>query len=268
MRRVAGFYWNAGQVLEAEPLLRDIVEKRVKNPSAEDATWARWHLALVLAGGTDYGRFREALELVGLKLDGNGQLLRETERKRTDSTDARRFQARRAGGPGGPSPAFVSALELLEGLERNKALRPDDRFVLAHDLRGRGTWVKTKPILRELVGEREPAPRHLAYYVQALIEHKELEEAATMADRLEELETQRGRSRTPSPRSSCGRGLLEEQGKGDASLRLVEGPHQASEGQARRGAAGAQLDAAAEEARPGLRPSARRPGRRRNVRPR
>ncbi len=47
VRRVAGFYWNGGQLLAAEPLLRDIVEGRVADPSAEDAAWARRHLALL-----------------------------------------------------------------------------------------------------------------------------------------------------------------------------------------------------------------------------
>jgi len=221
VRRVAGFYWNTGQVLEAEPLLRDLVEKRVQKPTAEDVSWARWHLALVLAGGTDHGRFREALQLVGLKLDGNGQLIRETD-KLADSTDTRRFQARVLAAQAGHRQFRQRSLELLEELERNKALRPDDRFVLALIYEAEGAWGKAKPILRELVSEREPAPRHLAYYVQALLEHKELEEAAKMADRLEELETERGAGPNAYAAIELRARLLEEQGKGDAGIRLLK----------------------------------------------
>lgn len=220
VRRVAGFYWSTGQVLEAEPLMRDLIEKRVQNPSTEDVSWARWHLALILAGGTDHGRFREALELVGLKLDANGQLSREADRKLGDSTDARRFQARVLAAQAGHRAFRQRSLELLEELERNKALRPDDRFVLALIYEAEGSWVKARPILRELV-QNEPAPRHLAYYVQALIEHKELDEAATLADKLEALETSRGAGANAYAAVELRARLLEEQGKGDAALRLL-----------------------------------------------
>ncbi len=222
VRRVAGFYWNAGQMVEAEPLLRDIADKRVKDPTTEDVNWARWHLALVLASGTDYGRFREALGLVGLKLDGSGQLVRDADGTRADSTDARRFQARVLASQAGHRRFRQRALELLEELERSRALRADDRFILAMIYEAEGSWLKSKPILMELVRKREPAPRHLAYLVQALVEHKELEEADKMAERLEELETLRGSGPNSFAAVELRARLLEEQGKGDAALRRLK----------------------------------------------
>src|SRR6185312_10109692 len=113
VRRVAGFYWNGGQLIAAEPLLRDLVDGRVAEPSAEDVAWARRHLALLLAGGTDYGRFREAMKLVGLKLDDNGKLVRDAVREKIDSTDARRFQARVLAAQSGHRQFRQRALELL-----------------------------------------------------------------------------------------------------------------------------------------------------------
>lgn len=222
VRRVAGFYWNAGQLQEAEPLLRDIIAKRVNNPSAEDINWARWHLALVLASGTDYGRFREALEMVGLKLDANGQLLRDTERERNESTETRRFQARVLASQGGHRQFRVRAVELLEELNRTKALRPDDLFILAMLYEAEGGWLKAKPLLQQLSQPREPAPRHLAYYVQALLEHKEIEEAEKLADKLEELEHQRGPDENAFAAVELRARLLEVQGKGDAALKRLE----------------------------------------------
>src|SRR5262249_30917983 len=155
-------YWNAGQLTEAEPLLRDLVEKRVKNPADDDVNWARWHLALVLASGTDYGRFREAAGLVGLKLDDNGQLLRDAERERGDSTDTRRSQPRVLAAQAGHRQFRQRARELFEDLERGKALLPDDRFILAMLYETEAAWPKAKLILAQLAAMKEPAPRHLA----------------------------------------------------------------------------------------------------------
>jgi Tfp pilus assembly protein PilF len=225
VRRVAGFYWNATQLDKAEPLLRDLVEKRVKNPSEEDVNWARWHLALVLASGTDYGRFREAIGLVGLKLDGNGQLLREPERERTDGTDTRRFQARVLASQAGHRQFRQRARELLEELDSNKALLADDRFILAMLYETEGAWQKAKSVLAQLADLKEPAPRHLAYYVQTLIEHKDLAEAAQQAERLEALEVQRGSEPNAFAAIELRARLFEEDGTGkggEKAIKLLE----------------------------------------------
>jgi Tfp pilus assembly protein PilF len=222
VRRVAGFYWNAGKLQEAEPLLRDLVAGRVNKPSSDDVNWARWHLALVLASGTDYGRFREAMDLVGLRLDANGQLVRDAERERNDSTETRRFQARVLASQGGHRLFRRRAVELLEALESTKALRPDDRFILAMLYEAEGSWLKAKNILHQLAQPREPAPRHLAYYVQTLIEHNELDEAEKMADKLEELEHQRASEENAFAAVELRARLLEVQDKGDAALKRLE----------------------------------------------
>ncbi len=223
VRKVAGFYWNAGQMNEAEPLLRDLVEQRVKDPSPDDMLWARRHLALVLASGTDYGRFREALDLVGLKLDDKGHLIRDAERERVESTDTRRFQARVLAAQGGHRQFRKRAFELLEELERKRALPPDDRFILAMLYETEGDWEKAKFILRDLAGFKEPAPRHLAYYVQTLIEHKEIEVAKKEIERLEALELERGSEPNAFAAVELRARLLEEEvGKGDKAIRLLE----------------------------------------------
>jgi cellulose synthase operon protein C len=222
VRRVAGFYWNASKLAEAEPLLRDLVEKRVKNASTDDVNWARWHLALVLASGTDYGRFREALGLVGLKLDQNGLLVRDAERERSESSDNRRFQARVLASQAGHRQFRQRAHELLEELERSKALPPDDRFILVMLYESENEWAKAKPILTELAGHKEPAPRHLAYYVQMLIEHKELGEATKQIERLETLEEQRGSEPNAFAAVELRARLMEEERQGDKAIKLLE----------------------------------------------
>src|SRR5262249_29187539 len=138
------------------------------------------------------------------------------------STETRRFQARVLAAQAGHRRFRRTALELLEGLERNKALRPDDRFILAMLYESEGTWLKAKPILLELVRQREPAPMHLAHYVQVLIEHKELEEAAKWADRLEELEQQFGPEPNAFAAVELRARLLEEEKAGEKALKLLE----------------------------------------------
>ncbi len=222
VRRVAGFYWSTSKLAEAEPLLRDIVEKRVKNPSTEDVNWARWHLALVLAGSTDYGRFREALELVGLKLDNNGQLIRDAELERSDSSDNRRFQARVLASQAAHRQFRQRARELLEEMERSKALPSDDRFILAMLYESENEWLKAKSILSELANQKEPAPRHLAYYVQTLLEHKELREATKALEDLEALEEQRGSEPNAFAAVELRARLLEEKRSGDKAIKILE----------------------------------------------
>jgi tetratricopeptide (TPR) repeat protein len=223
VRRVANFYWNANKFAEVEPLLRDIVEKRVQNPSMEDVNWARWHLALVLASSADYGRFREALGLVGLRLDNNGHLVRDAQRERDDSSDNRRFQARVLASQASHRPFRQRARELLEEMEHNKALPSDERFILAMLYESEDEWIKAKPILAELANQREPAPRHLAYYVQTLIEHRELREAAKALERLETVEEQRGSEPNAFAAVELRARLLEEQHAGEKALKILEG---------------------------------------------
>ncbi|MGH7224383.1 MAG: tetratricopeptide repeat protein, partial [Gemmataceae bacterium] len=222
VRRVAGFYWNASKLAQAEPLLRDIIAKRVNKPSTDDMNWARWHLALVLASGTDYGRFREALALVGLKLDNNGQLVRDAERERGESSDNRRFQARVLASQAGHRQFRQRARELLEELERNKALPADDRFILAMLYEAENEWMKAKPLLAQLSGQKDPGPRHLAFYVQMLLEHKELREASKQMERLETLEEQRGSEPNAFAAVELRARLLEEQKDGAKALKILE----------------------------------------------
>jgi tetratricopeptide (TPR) repeat protein len=208
---------------DAEPLLRELVEQRVKDPSPDDVLWAQRHLALVLASGTDYGRFREALGLVGMKLDNNGQLFREPERERGEGTDTRRFQARVLAAQAGHRQFRQRARELLEELERSKALPPDDRFILAMIYEAEGTWIKARAILAELANQKEPAPRHLAFFVQTLIEHKEMDEAKKEIERLEALELERGSEPNAFAAVELRARLLEEEpGKGDKAINLLE----------------------------------------------
>src|SRR5205085_2601147 len=83
--------------------------------------------ALLLANGTDFGRFRDALELAGLHLEADGQLARESTRPRLESTEALLTRARVLATQ--PQKAFRErAVDMFENLDRNQALTPNDKF--------------------------------------------------------------------------------------------------------------------------------------------
>ncbi len=84
----------------AEHELRRMVNGEVE-ANEEDTQWARYALALVLANGTDYGRFQEALTLAGVKVEANGELARDTSRIRVERTEAVLTRAR-LGDPADP----------------------------------------------------------------------------------------------------------------------------------------------------------------------
>ncbi len=222
VRRVAGFYLNSSLLTATEPLLRELVDRRVRDASTDDVNWARWHLALVLAGSNDYRRFQEALSLVGLKLDDKGKLVVEDARQRTESSDQRRYQARVLASQAGQRPFRQYATDLLEELERNKALPLEDRFILAMLYEADNAWDKSKPILRELVEPKDPAPRHLAYYIQTLLDHKELTGAEKELKRLEALEKERAAEPNAFAAVELQARLLEEQQQGNKAVELLE----------------------------------------------
>jgi tetratricopeptide (TPR) repeat protein len=188
IRTVTVFYLNAGRVQDAEPLLGRVAEGKVK-ASPEDVAWARRGLAIVLANGTDYRRFRKALELVGLQLDSSGQLVRESARD--ESTDTVRTKARVLATQG-QQQFRRRAIELLEGLAAAQALTPDDQYVLALLYDADGSWPNAQEKLRDLALRQGQVPRYLARYAHRLIQRGEFEEAQRWIDQLTKLEEQRG----------------------------------------------------------------------------
>src|SRR5581483_9602489 len=86
LRAVAAYHLRNGRVREATPLLEQIADGKVEAAPA-DVEWARHGLAIVLSAGTDYQRFRRALELIGLKLDDKGTLVWSKQADTDESTD-------------------------------------------------------------------------------------------------------------------------------------------------------------------------------------
>lgn len=223
VRAVAAAHLSANRVREAEPLLRQLVSGDLKGADAGDVQWARRGLAMVLANGTDYQRFTEALELVNLKLDENGRLKRDDSPE--ENTENRRARARVLASQG-QKQFRQRAIELLEELAKNKALTPDDEYVLALLYDAEGETRKSQEKLRQLVQPRTRTPQYLAQYALSLIIQRRVPDALTEAERvigwLEEIERQRGRGANSFASVEMRARLLEARGKGDEALALLQ----------------------------------------------
>jgi Tfp pilus assembly protein PilF len=224
VRTVAAAYLSAGRYQQAEPLLRRLAAGEL-GARPEDIEGARRDLAIVLASGTDYRRFQEALGLVGLKLDDRGQLARDSAQDRLDSTDARRAKARVLATQG-QRQFRRRAIELFEQLDREQSLTPDDRFILALLYDAEDAWPKSREALKQLCLARTYSPQYLAQYIQGLIRQRtptDLEEADRWLGRLAELEKQREVGPNGFASVDLRARWLEARGEGEKALELLRG---------------------------------------------
>jgi tetratricopeptide (TPR) repeat protein len=223
IRAVATFYLQQGRLDQAEPLLRKILDGQVK-ASTSEIQQARRGLAIILASGTDYARFRKALELMGIQLDEQGQLVRDPRREQADSQEDKLFKARVLASQRQRSFRLY-AIELLEELDRGQALQTDDLFILAVLYDQEGEWTKARTLLDRCVAEKAPIPQHLAYYIRGLMRQQnrlDLIEAARWLQQLEALEKQHGLSPNQYGTMDLRARLLEASGKGDDALDTVQ----------------------------------------------
>jgi tetratricopeptide (TPR) repeat protein len=220
LRVVATFNLANGRVEDAEPLLRRLAD--LPEASAGDKEWAKHGLALVLASGTKYERFRQALRIEGIELDGNGQL---RERSRDESTEQQKNQARVLATQLGQRQFRRRAIEMLEGLDRTNSLLPGDRFILAILLEADGAWQKSQRLLLKLVQDNPTKAQYMARYTQSVLQHEpgpqQLQEAAEWIGKLEDLEKQRGQEPNAYASVEMHARLLEARGEGDQALRLL-----------------------------------------------
>ena len=163
LRAAASFYMRGGDVQKAAPLLRQIVDAP-DQAGGEPVLWARRTLALALAASGDYKQSQEALDL----LDQN---LRERNAPEDQRVRAIVFALR----PGGRRESIRT---LEESFTR---LRPtaDEEFLLGRLYEADQDWDRANEHFLAAVGAKGGAnPMHLAYYIQALLRRKDVNEAA------------------------------------------------------------------------------------------
>jgi Tfp pilus assembly protein PilF len=220
VRAAANFHLMAGRVREAEPLLREITSGAVKEATEADREWARHGRALALAADNDYDHFREALHLEGLDLDDRGQLVRH--RNQDTSIEQQKSQARVLATQIGQRQFRKRAIELLEGLHRNQALLPNDRYILALLYEADGKWNDARQILEDLVKMRPVSPQYLARLAQSLLQHGDLVQAEERIDQLKKLEEDRRVEANTFASVEMRARLEETRGNGDKALTRLQ----------------------------------------------
>jgi Tfp pilus assembly protein PilF len=227
LRPAAAFYLKTGRVNEVTPILRAVAEGKVA-ASPENVEWAKRGLAVVLSASADYEQFKEALRLVGLKLDDSGQLPRETPAN--ESTDSLRAKARVLATQPGQRQFRERAIELLEYLSRRGALQPDDKYILAILYDAGNAWPKSRNQLKDLTtpittGDAPryfaQAPHYMNRYVRGLLRNADYEEAERVLNRLDVLEKQQGVKEGAFGTIELRAELFEKTGRGDKALTLL-----------------------------------------------
>lgn len=171
LRAAASFYARNGQAGKAEPCLRKLIDRKAKAPEAT-AAWARRTLAIGLAFGGTYQQFREAQELVKEQSDETSE-----DRVARALVLATRSEHRR------------EAIRAFEGLSTGGArVASELQFILAQVYETNGDWPKARAQLHSLLKDDEKNPVYLAYFVRASLRNKEVEEAQTALDRLDQLD--------------------------------------------------------------------------------
>jgi tetratricopeptide (TPR) repeat protein len=220
-RNFVGFCLRTGAAREAEPHLRDILDRKL-NAGDADVAWARRALALTLATTADRKRLPEALRLVGLGLDAKGEPADgpappggwssedQVVRARVLATQTRRpFRAR--------------AVALLEEVLKRQALAPDDQLLLAQLYLGLGEdpvwWAKARELMQVLTGTHPRNPVYLSVYAQSLMQHGDYVEAERVVNRLEQVE--KGLQATLGAAELKAQ-VLERRGKGELALAVLK----------------------------------------------
>jgi tetratricopeptide (TPR) repeat protein len=223
-RLAAGFHARQHNTRVAEGLLRDLMNRK-NDVTEQDVAWARLTLALMLASGDDARRFPEALTLVGLKLDAGGKVVA------APGTPTRLSSIDRVGQAKvltllNRQPLRQVAIRMLESVLQQNALNAEDQYFLAQLYLRNGPQAKWWALARELLQKVTiDSPRnsdYLAFFAQALLDHKDLLSAERAIGSLEVIEKDRklppGALGTVALRAQ----FLEASGRADSALALLQ----------------------------------------------
>jgi tetratricopeptide (TPR) repeat protein len=182
-RLAAGFYLRNGKPDVAQFLLQRIVDRQM-DATEDDITWAKSGLALVLSLRQDYKQLPQALKLVGLRVEKNGDFVETEEGALNHSVESLHARARLLAMQTRVQ-ARSMAIAILEDLNRRRAIGPDDQFMLAQLLQGLDQWPKAREILVKLSESAGGNGAYLSYFIHTLIIKGESDEAQRRFTQLE-----------------------------------------------------------------------------------
>jgi tetratricopeptide (TPR) repeat protein len=171
LRNVAAFYLRAGELLQAEPILRKLLAL-ANRASAADTAWARRNLAVALASDGSYKNFREALTLLD----------RNSKDPGTSADDQRAKAALLAARPDRQGEALRLLQEL--GSQRTAA----DRFLEARLYEAKADWRMAGEKLITLLADDPDNPLYLAHYAKSLLARSEIDGAQLCIARLQKVQ--------------------------------------------------------------------------------
>lgn len=173
LAQIARFYVAVGRRPDAEPHFRFLLGGKVKITDAEKH-FARRGLALCLADQDDFTRFNQALGL-----------LQENAKHAVDSNEDQRV----LGAVLATRPSRRrEAIGILESLNNRQRLLPGDRFLLARLYEAAKNWAKARSRMLELLAAEPDNPIYLSFYLDALLRHRDANEAEVWLDKLVRIE--------------------------------------------------------------------------------
>ena len=177
VQSMADFYQRIGKTVEAEAMLRLIIDGKVKGERTPILSWARRQLALLTAAKGGSSNMEAAQKLIELNLAATSNSADDWRiMVKFDTLDPRRSRK-------------DEAIDILNKMMEGQQATPEDRFNLAilylatekqqqsHSSSGFKTdtggkdvsaWVNASNILRDLIVSQEGEPRYLAIYINAL----------------------------------------------------------------------------------------------------
>ncbi|HVS40495.1 MAG TPA: tetratricopeptide repeat protein [Gemmataceae bacterium] len=199
LRDAAAFYLRGGDVKKAEPLLHRIIDEGRND--AVVVAWARRSLALAWAATGDYKQSQDALDLI----DKNLAIHKTPEDQRAQAL----VLAMRPGGR-------RDAIQVLETSFAQQRPTPDEEFLLARLYEANHNWDQANQHFLSIATAAEGVnPMHLAYYVLALLRHKDANAAAHYLQDLVKLDP--GSFRTAAVKAK----VLQKQGDAAAAGKVL-----------------------------------------------
>src|SRR5262249_29103102 len=139
LRSLAGFCVRNNRLAEAERLLRRLTERQI-SATDEDAAWARRNLAWVRAATGGREGLVEALGLAAFRLEAD-ETLSPPDRNSPPNRPRAHQQARARVPPAHNRRSFRrQAIAILEELNKEESLGPDDLYLLAQLHETDGNW--------------------------------------------------------------------------------------------------------------------------------
>jgi tetratricopeptide (TPR) repeat protein len=173
LRSAAEYYFQIGQVSKGVPLVRRILDPKLK-ADPTDLGWSRRALALALAAAGPYKDFQEALALLS-------QNEKATPSNRDDLYAKARVLATR------PSQLErKQAIVVLKAMSEQQPLLAPEQFLLAQLYDADGNEASARKAMLSALAVEGNNPYYLHAYARFLLGHKEAQEARIWTEKLEQ----------------------------------------------------------------------------------